>query len=57
MGRKGFSFHPTREALVAYAKLSAKQKLEWLEEINRFLYNAMPKSRRRIAEKFRSGEI
>jgi len=54
---KGFSYHVTREALRDYARLSPAQKLEWLEEVNRFLYHAMPKHQRSIAEKFRSGEI
>jgi hypothetical protein len=37
--------------------LPSGQKLEWLGEVNRFLYNSMPKSKRKIAEKFRLGEI
>lgn len=47
----------SEEKLREYSKLSPRQKLEWLEEINRFLYSCMPEESRRIAEKFRAGEI
>lgn len=57
MERKGFRYNTTKESIRNYAGLSAKQKLEWLEEVNRFLYNSMSKSKRKIMEKFRSGEI
>jgi hypothetical protein len=40
-----------------YGRLPVKQKLEWLEEINRFLHRFMPPETRKIAKKFKAGEI
>ncbi len=54
---KGFRYHVSEEKIGEYMKLTPKQKLEWLEEINRFLHRFMPEESRRIAEKFRAGEI
>lgn len=55
--RGGFQHHPSDEKLREYARLTPKQKLEWLEEINRFLYRALPPDRKEIAQKFRRGEL
>lgn len=55
--RKGFRYVVSEEKIREYLKLSPKRKLEWLEEINRFLYLCMPEEGKRIAEKFRTGEI
>ncbi|MEW6221780.1 MAG: hypothetical protein AB1476_00455 [Candidatus Hadarchaeota archaeon] len=57
MERKGFRYNTTKETITNYAGLSARQKLEWLEEANRFFYNSMSQSKRKIMEKFRSGKI
>ncbi len=57
MRRKGFEHYPGTEVLKKYARLSAKQKLEWLEEINRFLWKALSPEKKRLVEKFRRGEI
>ncbi|MEM2866483.1 MAG: hypothetical protein QW098_05020 [Candidatus Hadarchaeales archaeon] len=57
MRGRGFRYVVSEEKLREYSKLSPRQKLEWLEEINRFLYSCMPEESRRIAEKFRTGEI
>ncbi len=57
MKRKGFRYNTTEESIRNYAELSARQKLEWLEEVNRFFYTFMSESKRKIMEKFRSGEI
>ncbi len=35
--QKGFSYYLEDEKLIAYSKLSAKEKLLWLEEINKFI--------------------
>jgi len=51
---KGFRYHVRRRS--GSMKLTPKQKLEWLEEINRFLYRFMSEESKRIA-KFRAGEI
>jgi len=55
--KKGFSYVCTREKAEEYQKLSAQQKLEWLEKMNRFLYYFMPKESKEFAEKLRKGEI
>ncbi|MEM2192103.1 MAG: hypothetical protein QXG38_00625 [Candidatus Hadarchaeales archaeon] len=57
MERRGFRYSVTKEAIINYAALSPEQKPEWLEEVNRFLYKFMPRSKRSIMEKFRSGMI
>ncbi|MEM2205484.1 MAG: hypothetical protein QXF20_02060 [Candidatus Hadarchaeales archaeon] len=57
MRGRGSRYVVSEEKLREYSKLSPRQKLEWLEEINRFLYSCMPEEGRRIAEKFRAGEI
>lgn len=57
MGKKGFRHNATDESIRSHVALPAEQKLEWLEDANRFLYNSMSRSSRKIAEKFRSGEI
>ncbi|MDI6840036.1 MAG: hypothetical protein QMD71_04145 [bacterium] len=55
--RGGYYFYRSKEQLKEYMALPPEQKLEWLEEINRFLYKAMPLENRKICEKFRRGEI
>ncbi|OGC08656.1 hypothetical protein A2230_05910 [candidate division WOR-1 bacterium RIFOXYA2_FULL_36_21] len=55
--QKGFTYVCSREKAKEYQKLSAQQKLEWLEKMNRFLYYFMPKENKVFAEKLRRGEI
>ncbi|MBU0672691.1 MAG: hypothetical protein KJ732_06670 [Candidatus Margulisbacteria bacterium] len=55
--RKGFRYVYTKEKAAEYKKLSVLQKLEWLEKMNRFLYNFMPKESKLFAERLRKGEI
>ena len=55
--RGGFRHHHSDEQLREYMALSAQQKLEWLEEVNRFLNDAMTPEAKAIAGKFRRGEI
>jgi len=57
MRKKGFGHDATEESIKDYGGLSAELKLKWLEEVNRFLYNSMSENKRKIAEKFRAGEI
>ena len=56
-GRKGYSYSYPVEKLVKFARLSAEEKLEWLEEILTFLKDFMPRDRKNLFEKFRKGEI
>ncbi len=53
----GFRYRYSRETIEKYLKLPARMKLQWLEEINRFSFNAMPRENRRIWEQFRQGKI
>lgn len=55
--RKGFKYVYTKEKYESYKNLSAHQKLEWLEKMNRFLYYFMPPKSKEICEKLRQGEI
>ena len=54
---KGFRYVCTQEKADEYRKLSPQQKLEWLEQMSRFLYDLMPKESKVFAEKLRRGEI
>ncbi len=53
----GYRQYYTRDTLKAYVMMSAKMKLEWLEEINRFLYHATPEKNKTIQKMFRDGKI
>jgi len=53
----GFSYTLTDQQIREYLKLSPQTRLEWLEEANRFLYNASDEKTREIRRRFRTGEI
>jgi len=55
--KKGFVLHYTEEQIRDYERLSAKDKLNWLEEANRFIHRVMPSRTKKIWEMFRRGEI
>ena len=55
--KKGFSFVYSREKAEEYQRLFPEQRLEWLEKMNRFLFNFMPKASKEFSEKLRRGEI
>lgn len=57
MKKKGFRHAYTLEQIREYRKLSARDKLNWLEEANRFSHKAIRGDRKKIWEKFRRGEI
>jgi|Deesub1362B_J571_1020462.scaffolds.fasta_scaffold19841_2 hypothetical protein len=57
MTKKGFSYKVSEDDLRKWIKMSAEYKLEWLEEINRFLYYFASEKSRKIMTKFRRGEI
>ena len=57
MKRKGFSHAFTLGDILAYRRLSAEDKLNWLEEANRFCYKAIKGKTRKIWEGFRQGKI
>ena len=45
------------EQILKYLQVPIEQRLEWLEEANRFLFAATPPEAREIWQKFRRGEI
>lgn len=53
---KGFRHVLTNEAIRKYLEVPPEQRLEWLEEANRFLLEATPPENRAIWERFRRGE-
>ena len=50
-------YYCSDEKLKEYMNISAEDILNWLEEINEFLYKAMPRKNREIWQKFRKGEL
>jgi hypothetical protein len=54
---KGFRYVCDQEKMEDYGRLSPQQKLEWLEKMNRFLYDLMPRGSKLFAERLRRGEI
>lgn len=51
----GYSYTLTCEQIRKHLKLTPEQRLQWLEEANRFLYEAMDEKTRKIRDKFRAG--
>jgi len=54
---KGFTYTLEEEKIREYMKLTAEDKLKWLEEINNFLNLALTKKEKNIWELFRTGKI
>lgn len=52
----GYYYTYSKETIRKYLNLPTKMKLEWLEEVNRFLYHTMTPENRAIWERFRRGE-
>ena len=55
--RGGFRYAVEEEQILRYLQVPIEQRLEWLEETNRFLLAATPPANREIWQKFRRGEI
>ena len=53
----GYSYAVTKEQIKKWQAVSPEMRLEWLEEINRFLYEAQSPKTREIWQKFRRGDI
>jgi len=53
----GFKYSYSEDKLREYMALSAKEKLDWLEEANRFTYKTLTPETKKIREAFRSGNI
>lgn len=56
-GKGGLSYVVDDEQILKYLQVPIEQRLEWLEEANRFLLEATPPEVREIWQKFRRGEI
>jgi len=55
--RGGYSYFVTKEQIREWMRVPPEQKLQWLEEANKFLLKAMDPKAREIMEKLRRGEI
>ena len=55
--RGGFHYIVEEEQILKYLQVPIEQRLEWLEEANRFLLAATPPDAREIWQKLRKGEI
>lgn len=54
---KGFGFQLDREKILLYKDSPAREKLQWLEEANKFCQKFVTGKRRKIWEKIRRGEL
>ncbi|MEE8168381.1 MAG: hypothetical protein V3T58_05870 [Candidatus Hydrothermarchaeales archaeon] len=57
MAKKGFYYEVSDEKLKKWAAVPPSEKLEWLEEINTFIFKFTGKKQKEIISKFRKGEI
>jgi len=53
----GYSYTLTKEQIEWFKSLSIEERLNWLEEANRFLWSAMSEKAKKIREKVRRGDI
>jgi len=51
-----YSFTPSREYLRETHDMPAEAKLAWLEAANKFVYDAVPKERRKTWEKIKGSK-
>ncbi|MEE9474920.1 MAG: hypothetical protein V3V36_04530 [Candidatus Hydrothermarchaeaceae archaeon] len=57
MAKKGFYYEVSEDTLKKWIATPASEKLEWLEEINTFIFKFTGKKQKAIISKFRKGEI
>ena len=55
--RGGFSYRVSDEQIQRWRALSSEEKLQWLEDANRFLAVALTPAARAIQERFRRGDL
>jgi hypothetical protein len=55
--RGGFSYRVTDEQIQRWRALPPEEKLQWLEDANRFLAVALTPAARAIQERFRRGTL
>ena len=53
----GFSYTVTKAQMKKYQALSYEARLQWLEDANRFLWEAMSDEAKKVREAFRKGEM
>ena len=53
----GVYHHHTDDELRRFRALSPREKLEWLEDMRRFLLRFQPPRQREIMNRFRRGEL
>lgn len=53
----GYTYTVTMKQIREYKALPIEMRLEWLEEANRFLWEAMPEKNKKIREALRKGEM
>jgi putative sterol carrier protein len=54
--KHAFAFRLSKEQIRALRGLSAEEKLDWLEEANRFVEDFVPEGKRQRWKKFISGQ-
>jgi hypothetical protein len=54
--KKGFQYTLEDEKIIEYLKLTTKEKLQWLEEINNFSHAALDDQQKEIRARFRAEE-
>lgn len=55
--RGGFAYRVTDEQIQRWRALPPEEKLQWLEDANRFLAAALTPAARAIQERFRRGDL
>lgn len=53
----GYWYELSEGAIRRYLQIPPEERLEWLEEANRFLFEAQPLENRALWEKPRRGEV
>jgi len=53
----GYSYTVTKAQIKKYQALPIEQRLQWLEDANRFLWETMSEEAKKKREQFRKGEI
>jgi hypothetical protein len=54
---KGFSYSLEDEKILSYMKLTAEEKLQWLEAINQLTFLVLNDRQKEFREQLRSGKI
>lgn len=55
--RRGVRHSPTDAQLVEFRKVSAEEKLRWLESVRQTLHHALSPAKKEAFQKLRRGEI